>query len=215
MRTLFLSLALLAATVASAQVPSVVVENAKGEAFDTKALLDEQTPMIVSFWSTSCKPCIRELDAVYDALPDWKDEAEFRVVAVSTDDSRLMAKAKSFAQGRGWGDDYILLFDKNQDFMRAMNVSVVPHVFVIDAKGKVVYSHTSYVPGNELELIDIYNNDDIKFTHDKVSGIVTMTVGDQVYTIHTNDPEVVGGRTYGNVVATNGTALPVFLATVE
>jgi len=154
MRTLFLSLALLAATVASAQVPSVVVENAKGEAFNTKALLDEQTPMIVSFWSTSCKPCIRELDAVYDALPDWKDEAEFRVVAVSTDDSRLMAKAKSFAQGRGWGEDYILLFDKNQDFMRAMNVSVVPHVFVIDAKGKVVYSHTSYVPGNELELLE-------------------------------------------------------------
>jgi len=65
--------------------------------------------------------------------------------------------------------------------------------------------------GTEL----IYNNDDIKFTHDKVSGIVTMTVGDQVYTIHTSDPEVVGGRTYGNVVATNGTALPVFLATVE
>ena len=73
-------------------------------------------------------------------------------MAVSTDDSRLIAKAKSFSEGRGWGEDFVLLFDKNQDFMRAMNVSVVPHVFVVDAKGKVVYSHTSYVPGNELEL---------------------------------------------------------------
>lgn len=146
--------AVLISAAAFAQVPAVTVENAKGEAFSTKTLLKEGKPMIISFWSTSCKPCIRELDAVYDALPDWKDEAEFRVVAVSTDDSRLMAKAKSFAQGRGWGDDYILLFDKNQDFMRAMNVSVVPHVFVIDAKGKVVYSHTSYVPGNELELLE-------------------------------------------------------------
>lgn len=154
MRTILLSLALLVSAIATAQVPSVTVENAKGESFDTSLLLEEGTPMIVSFWSTSCKPCIRELDAIYDALPDWLDEVKFRVVAVSTDDSRLLAKAKSFAEGRGWGEEYVLLFDKNQDFMRAMNVSVVPHVFVMDAKGKIVYSHTSYVPGNELELFE-------------------------------------------------------------
>ena len=154
MRNILLSLALLVSAVAAAQVPSVTVENAKGESFDTSLLLEEGTPMIVSFWSTSCKPCIRELDAIYDALPDWLDEADFRVVAVSTDDSRLMAKAKSFAEGRGWGEEYTLLFDKNQDFMRAMNVSVVPHVFVVDGKGKIIYSHTSYVPGNELELFE-------------------------------------------------------------
>ncbi|MBO7192148.1 MAG: TlpA family protein disulfide reductase [Bacteroidales bacterium] len=155
MRTFLLSIvALFICALASAQVPSVTVENAKGEAFDTATLLDEGTPMIVSFWSTSCKPCIRELDAIYDALPDWLDEVEFRVVAVSTDDSRQLAKAKSFAEGRGWGDEYTLLFDKNQDFMRAMNVSVVPHVFVLDAKGKVVYSHTAYVQGGEVELFE-------------------------------------------------------------
>ena len=154
MRTFLLTVALLISATAFAQVPSVTVENAKGEAVNTKSLLDEGIPMIVSFWSTSCKPCIRELDAIYDALPDWLEEVEFRVVAVSTDDSRLLAKAKSFAEGRGWGEEYTLLFDKNQDFMRAMNVSVVPHVFVIDGKGKIVYSHTSYVPGNELELFE-------------------------------------------------------------
>ena len=153
MRTLFLAISLLMSTLAFAQVPSVKVENSKGESFDTKTLLEAGKPMIISFWSTSCKPCIRELDAIYDALPDWKEEADFNVVAVSTDDSRLLAKARSFAEGRGWGEDYILLFDKNQDFMRAMNVSQVPHVFVLDAKGKVVYSHTSYLPGGESELI--------------------------------------------------------------
>ena len=154
MRSILLSLALFISAVAAAQVPSVTVENSKGESVETTSLLEAGTPMIISFWSTSCKPCIRELDAVYDALPDWKEEADFRVVAVSTDDSRLLSKAKSFAEGRGWGEDFVLLFDKNQDFMRAMNVSVVPHVFVVDAKGKIIYSHTSYVPGNELELFE-------------------------------------------------------------
>lgn len=155
MKTFLLSLAAaLVSFVAAAQVPSVTVETVKGESFDTAKLIEEGTPMIISFWSTSCKPCIRELDAVYDAMPDWLEEADFRVVAVSTDDSRLLAKAKSFAEGRGWGEEFTLLFDKNQDFMRAMNVSVVPHVFVVDGKGKVVYSHTAYVPGGEVELFE-------------------------------------------------------------
>ena len=154
MRTFLLSIALFISAVCAAQVPSVTVENAKGEAFNTKTLLEEGTPMIVSFWSTTCKPCIMELDAIYDALPDWLEEADFKVVAVATDDSRMLAKAKSFAAGRGWSEDFVLLFDKNKDFMRAMNVSVVPHVFVIDGLGKIVYSHTSYSPGSELELLE-------------------------------------------------------------
>ena len=154
MKAIVLAISLFISTLAFAQVPSVKVENSKGESFDTKTLVEAGKPMIVSFWSTSCKPCIRELDAIYDALPDWKEEADFKVVAVSTDDSRLLAKARSFAEGRGWGEDYDLLFDKNQDFMRAMNVSQVPHVFVLDAKGKIVYSHTSYLPGNEVELFE-------------------------------------------------------------
>lgn len=154
MRTLFLTISLFFSALTFAQVPSVKVETSKGEVFETKSLLRAGKPMIISFWSTSCKPCIRELDAVYDALPDWKEEVDFNVVAVSTDDSRLLAKARSFAEGRGWGEDFLLLFDKNQDFMRAMNVSQVPHVFVLDSKGKVVYSHTSYLPGNENELFD-------------------------------------------------------------
>ena len=110
MKTFLLSIAaFFIAAAAAAQVPSVTVENAKGESFDTSLLLKEGTPMILSFWSTSCKPCIRELDAVYDAMPDWLDEADFRVVAVSTDDSRLLAKAKSFAEGRGWGEEFTLV----------------------------------------------------------------------------------------------------------
>ena len=113
MKKILLAIALMVSTVALAQVPSVTVENAKGETVSTKSLLEDGKPMIVSFWSTTCKPCIMELDAIYDALPDWLEEADFKVVAVATDDSRMLAKAKSFAAGRGWSEDFVLLFDKN------------------------------------------------------------------------------------------------------
>ena len=152
-RAIILTIALmLSAMYASAQIPAVKVENAKGETVSTGSLVDGKTPMIISFWATTCKPCIQELDAINEALPDWLEEAEFRVVAVSTDDARFTAKARSLAQGRGWGD-FTLLFDKNQEFMRAMNVALTPQVYVVDKNGKIVYSHTGYSPGSENELL--------------------------------------------------------------
>lgn len=60
--------------------------------------------MIVSFWSTTCKPCIMELNAINDAMEEWLEEADFRVVAVSIDDTRSATKARSLVTGNGWND---------------------------------------------------------------------------------------------------------------
>ena len=51
---LTLSLVLLSFT-AVAQVPSVDIYDHKGDVFNTSALLEEKTPMIISFWSTICR----------------------------------------------------------------------------------------------------------------------------------------------------------------
>lgn len=142
----------MACTAAWAQVPSVKIENSKGELVNTASLVDNKTPMIISFWATTCKPCIRELDAINELMPDWLDEAQFRVIAIATDDNRSAAKAHSLAEGHGWSD-FTVLYDKNQEFMRAMNVTLTPQVFVVDANGKIVYSHTGYTPGSEQELL--------------------------------------------------------------
>lgn len=154
MKKFILSIALLFVLMAvMAQVPSVNVENGKGEVINTTSLVDGKTPMIISFWATTCKPCIRELDAINDAYPDWIEEADFRVVAVSTDDSRFSSQARALVEGHGWSD-FTVLYDKNQALMRAMNVTLTPQVFVVDKNGKIVYSHTGYSPGNEEELIE-------------------------------------------------------------
>ena len=152
-KMIFAALALLVTSVAMAQIPSVKVEDGKGKVFNTSELVDGKTPMIISFWAVTCKPCIRELDAIADLYPDWIEEANFRVVAVSTDDARFTAQARSLAEGHGWSD-YTLVYDKNGDFKRAMNVQFTPQVYVVDKNGKIVYSHTGYTPGSEQELIE-------------------------------------------------------------
>ena len=137
-KMIFAALALLVTSVAMAQIPSVKVEDGKGKVFNTSELVDGKTPMIISFWAVTCKPCIRELDAIADLYPDWIEEANFRVVAVSTDDARFTAQARSLAEGHGWSD-YTLVYDKNGDFKRAMNVQFTPQVYVVDKDGKIVY----------------------------------------------------------------------------
>lgn len=35
-----------------------------------------------------------------------------------------------------------------------MNVTFTPHTFIVDGQGNIVYSHTGYTPGSELELFE-------------------------------------------------------------
>lgn len=153
-KLLFVVLLSLAAAAAHAQLPSVIVEDLDGNKVKTTSIVDGKTPAVVSFWAVTCKPCIQELDAMNEALEDWQEEADFRIVAVSTDDTRFLARAKALTEGHGW-DGFTLLFDKNSDFKRAMNVNFTPQVFIVGTDGKVVYSHTGYNPGSEAKIIEV------------------------------------------------------------
>lgn len=138
-------------------IPNVRIQTNEGKNVNTISWIDNETPFIVSFWSTTCKPCLKELDMLSENYDDWNEEKPFRVIAVSIDDSRSLARAKALASGRGW-DMFDVFFDVNSEFRRLMNVSMVPHVFVFDKKGKQVYTHVGYKPGDEDELFKIIKN---------------------------------------------------------
>ncbi len=131
MKKLFcMAFALTMAFVASAQqLPDVRVENAEGKTISTRELIGGK-PLIISFWSLACKPCIQELNAINDQLDEWREQADFEVIAVSVDDVRMKAAAKAKSRSFGW--DFICIFDGNQTLKRAMNVSLTPQSFVLD-----------------------------------------------------------------------------------
>lgn len=136
----------------SAQLPKVMLKDINGKTVNTATIADGKSPVILSFFATWCKPCLRELSAISEVYEEWQDETGVRLVAVSIDEGANSLKVKPLVRSRGW--TYEVLLDVNSDFKRAMDVSVVPSVFVLDREGKVVYRHTGYTDGSEMKLIE-------------------------------------------------------------
>lgn len=137
----------------SNSLPSVNIKTLDGQTINTQDISNDGKPTIISFWALWCKPCKKELDAFNENYEDWQDETGVKIVAISIDDSRSTAKVLPFVSGKDW--EFDVLLDPNGDFKRAMNVNMIPHTFLLDGNGKIVYQHTSYYEGGEFDLYEL------------------------------------------------------------
>jgi thiol-disulfide isomerase/thioredoxin len=135
------------------QLPSVDIKDIKGNPFNTSKIANDGKPMIISFFATWCKPCIKEMTTINDVYADWQEETGVKFYAISIDDARSSSQVAPLVNGKGW--EYVVLLDQNGDFKRAMNVGPIPQTFVVNGKGEIVWQHTSFSEGAELDLIEI------------------------------------------------------------
>lgn len=152
MRILTLALLLTTAIAATAQstVPGATVQTLEGKKVDTRTFSNDGKPIIINFWATWCAPCKKELSAIAEKYEDWQAKTGVKLIAISIDDARTMARVKPYVSGQDW--DYEVYLDPNGDFKRALNVNNVPHTFLVDGSGRIVYQHNNYEPGDENEL---------------------------------------------------------------
>ena len=150
--SLSLSLLLSGGVVWGQTVPDVSLKDIEGNSVQTADLVQEEGPTVYCFWATWCSPCKRELNNYAELYEDWVDETGVKIVAVSIDDQRSMNRVAPYVNSVGW--EYDILLDPNRDFARALNVNNVPHTFVVDPEGRVVWSHNNYADGDEYELYE-------------------------------------------------------------
>ncbi len=134
-------------------IPNVTIKDIKGDPFKTENITNDGKPIIISFWATWCSPCKRELSAINDVYDEWVRETGVKLYAVSCDDARSTQQVEPLVNGKAW--DFIVLRDPNGDFKRAMSVGPIPHTFLINGKGEIVWQHTTFAEGSELDLIEL------------------------------------------------------------
>ncbi|MDE5552079.1 MAG: TlpA family protein disulfide reductase [Muribaculaceae bacterium] len=152
-KKLFISALLLCgASSAFADLPAVTLQDIDGNTVNTAELYNDGKPMVISFFATWCKPCMRELKAIHEVYPDWQDETGVRVIAVSTDTAQDAQKVKPLVASKGW--EYQVLLDPSEEFKRQLGVNDIPHVFVVDGKGNIVWNHQGYIDGGEEDILE-------------------------------------------------------------
>jgi cytochrome c biogenesis protein CcmG, thiol:disulfide interchange protein DsbE len=135
------------------KLPAVDVRTLDNKNFSTDKISNDGKPIIISFWATWCTPCKKELNSIADLYEDWKEETGVKVIAISIDDARNTNKVGPYVNGRNW--EFEVYLDTNQDFKRAMNVNNVPHTFLLNGNGEIVWQHNSYSEGDEIKMYEL------------------------------------------------------------
>lgn len=130
--------------------PSINIKTLDGKTVNTHDFFKDGKITVVSFWATWCSPCKRELDLINEIYADWVEEYDMQLLAITIDDARGLTKVPSMVKSKGW--EFTVLADTKQELQQALSFQTVPQTFLLNQKGEIVYAHSGYNPGDEIEL---------------------------------------------------------------
>ena len=130
------------------KIQNVKVEDLDGNKVELKKYLGK-APVLISFWATWCKPCQEELDEYQKLFNEYKTKG-FQMLGISIDNKKTAGKVKPYIQSRNY--NFTVLIDSNSEAANEFNIQDVPNTFLLDKKGKIVFSRHGYKKGDELEF---------------------------------------------------------------
>ncbi len=113
--------------------PAVTFISLKGEKISTESLRGKV--VIVNFWATDCKTCIKEMPQMIETYNKYKGNGlEFVAVAMKYDPPNYVL---NFTETRRL--PFTVALDSGGDIAKSFgDVSLTPTTFVIDKNGKII-----------------------------------------------------------------------------
>lgn len=128
--------------------PDFALQNLDGEEVRLSELLQDG-PVIVDFWATWCKPCVKAFPDLQEILDGYR-HCGLEVLAVSVDGPRSSSRVKSLIASKG--NTFEVLLDPAQKVAKKFHVTSVPRTVLIDTDRTIVYAVTGYRPTNHEQL---------------------------------------------------------------
>lgn len=133
---------------AESKAPAFALKNLDGREVTLAERLEEG-PVIVDFWATWCKPCIKGFPETQRIFDNYRD-CGLSVFAVSIDGPRSTSRVGALIKSKG--NTFDVLLDPSQEVARKFHVTSVPRTVLIDTDGNIVWAVTGYRPTNHEKL---------------------------------------------------------------
>lgn len=149
MKNIFLFLIVINITIfSSAQLPEIEVKDIDQNWVSLDEFNGEKLT-VLDFWATWCKPCVTGIPKLNSLYKEFSEQGvEF--IGINIDGPRNQSKIKPFVQSLGI--QYPIILDPDQELVDDYNVTAFPTLIVINNKGKQVFVHEGFLPGDEKRI---------------------------------------------------------------
>lgn len=105
---------------------------------------------VVEFWATWCPPCAKSIPRLSEIQQEFREQGVI-VIGISDEEPRVVSR---YVEGMGDQMNYRVAIDEDREtsarYRGAFGVNGVPHAFIVDREGRVVWhGHTL----NRLEIV--------------------------------------------------------------
>ncbi|MDQ7066006.1 MAG: TlpA disulfide reductase family protein [candidate division KSB1 bacterium] len=111
-----------------------------GKSQELQALL-KNGPVLVDFWATWCKPCIKAFPEL-EALHQKYKKRGLQVIGINEDGNMTAKRLRPFL--KKMKVSFPILLDKNNKVMQRWQVQVLPTTFLIAQDGRILLKQVGY-----------------------------------------------------------------------
>ncbi len=132
----------------------ITVRDKNDKHYKSNDIFSKDKPTVVLFWLTTCPPCKIEMAQIKKKYAGWKEEADFDLVAISTDFEKNYPRFVEMVNQNEW--EWETYHDMNREFRKVLpgGLNGLPQTFVFDKDGNIAYHKRKYKTGDEDKLFE-------------------------------------------------------------
>jgi cytochrome c biogenesis protein CcmG/thiol:disulfide interchange protein DsbE len=131
------------------------LKDTNGNDYSLSQHLDD-SPVLMMFWATWCKPCKKELDDFKDEIDYYADSLGVEVLLISIDTQKTMSRVKPYIESKGY--KWTALTDPDWEVLKMYGGSnKIPYTVLLDNEGSTAWKQLG-----EMQSIDALTNEIMK-----------------------------------------------------